>query len=1249
MAPAQGILSGGTDVSVTGERFTDYAGFKIVLAGVPCNRTTVLSSTSAVCVLPAGSNATTGNVTSSFGASGASTPYSYTPPTPPTWTYFSVPTATGAKPVITQVSPSSGPASGGTLVTLSGLNLGVNGADLTELLLGGASCVLSRVWVSSSRVMCTSAAVSAAVSRAPVLATTASGGTGPVSAVFTYTYPPPVLLYANPRVVKAEGGSRVTLRGSYLGATNASSGAGGNASLAVSVGGVRCPLVAWNSETEIVCVTPPQSAMSQPNSTDLPLVAVVAGVASAPLSAGFRYGAECVPTCDWNRACLPSGTCSAACLAGWANPPACTTPLFELVVPSGNLTTNEDGDMLVALAVRMNGASGSVPAKVSFNVAIDNPGEGAWRPKGTEFAIAAGTPLPALAEIVLFGVADGARDGARRWSATISQPDGSLASTYGAPPALAPVRLVNLDTRPRVYDVSPNIVAQIGGKNITVTGAEWDEVPVIRVGNVLVNRSRITLGYASASARLTARSSAGSRGALQAAGSLVRTAVFEAPPQAAPGYYDVTVQNGDGLNAAGSAYYSDDCPTEGQFGRGLECKPCPTGAYCPGGYRIWPLAGYWSPSEDSGFVIACDPAESCLGGQVAPGTAPSVQCAPHYTGERCGECVTGFARIGGFCAECPKKQTISGYIFADCVVWCFFALCCAFVVPRTRLQKVVLGISILQGIAGLGEALTGPSIPMWVLKVYKFLHLFSGDFEFLRPDCGSGAVPWSRHYFASYFYTLSLFVPAVALVAAKYVVARAQERKLQRGGAPAPNPIPPGRLVLAAHAAADPEALAEAMGKLERAVVPTYSSYFYKLRLKRVLLLSIQLLYIPLSAISVETVACIRSSDGSNPFMVTRPWERCWTKGKVPAVILSILTIIFLSIGLPVFQFVTLRRSDAESLTYNVPLMMVWDGVYRSYQPRYRFLWLVEFPISFVIACIKSILRPVRNKAALPVTCVAFAIKLVIAIVIRPFVLLQRNVFYAMNAAFLLIATNLNFYAARVLNEHTTGFAAFFGVMLICALMGAIALMLSVLLPGSRGPPPDIDAGDDDLEKGTGRRRGKDAQDDAATSTSSEPVDLNSSNHNDNAPRRPDRYTQQRGAIAPGAELGSGSSEGGSSGGGSSGSSSSGASPKLVTLADSTADTPPLVRRGASKKRPLFKKGSESPASPPSATKSSDMSSASSASSSSEASSSSVVSFKTSSPSTEGASEEDVSQSDESNDLFSPTHAKKKVDDNELF
>ena len=76
---------------------------------------------------------------------------------------------------------------------------------------------------------------------------------------------------------------------------------------------------------------------------------------------------------------------------------------------------------------------------------------------------------------------------------------------------------------------------------------------------------------------------------------------------------------------------------KGQFGRGNDCTDCPEGATCPGGYRLWAVAGWWTPAEDAGYVGECFPAASCEGGR-------SSACAEGYEGEYCGQCIAGYTR-----------------------------------------------------------------------------------------------------------------------------------------------------------------------------------------------------------------------------------------------------------------------------------------------------------------------------------------------------------------------------------------------------------------------------------------------------------------------------------------------------------------------------------------------------------------------------------------------------------------------------
>lgn len=84
------------------------------------------------------------------------------------------------------------------------------------------------------------------------------------------------------------------------------------------------------------------------------------------------------------------------------------------------------------------------------------------------------------------------------------------------------------------------------------------------------------------------------------------------------------------------------------FGSGDSCRPCPSGATCPGGLRAWPHQGYWSPLESSAAVIPCSEPNAqakCLGWNAALSGA---LCGPGY-------------RQGSFlCSACADQHYLSG-------------------------------------------------------------------------------------------------------------------------------------------------------------------------------------------------------------------------------------------------------------------------------------------------------------------------------------------------------------------------------------------------------------------------------------------------------------------------------------------------------------------------------------------------------------------------------------------------------------
>ena len=81
----------------------------------------------------------------------------------------------GGLPDIKFISPISGPAEGGTLVQMSGANLGNSRGDIIELFIGGCDCLPTLEYYSPNKIMCTT---SAGEGTGPIRIKTKSGGIG---------------------------------------------------------------------------------------------------------------------------------------------------------------------------------------------------------------------------------------------------------------------------------------------------------------------------------------------------------------------------------------------------------------------------------------------------------------------------------------------------------------------------------------------------------------------------------------------------------------------------------------------------------------------------------------------------------------------------------------------------------------------------------------------------------------------------------------------------------------------------------------------------------------------------------------------------------------------------------------------------------------------------------------------------------------------------------------------------------------
>jgi hypothetical protein len=164
VTPSAGPVAGGTKVKLTGARFG--AATRVLFGGQPGSNLHVLSATALTVVAPARDPGTVDvRVVSPYGRSPvvAADRYAYVAP-----------------PTVTNVSPSGGPASGGTVVTIDGTNLGLASA----VWFGGTPA--TDVTVNSSTRLTVTAPAHATGSVDVTVRT--PGGTSATGPADTYTY-----------------------------------------------------------------------------------------------------------------------------------------------------------------------------------------------------------------------------------------------------------------------------------------------------------------------------------------------------------------------------------------------------------------------------------------------------------------------------------------------------------------------------------------------------------------------------------------------------------------------------------------------------------------------------------------------------------------------------------------------------------------------------------------------------------------------------------------------------------------------------------------------------------------------------------------------------------------------------------------------------------------------------------------------------------------------------------------------------
>ncbi len=227
VSPSSGPTGGGNTVTISGTNLSDVNG--VSFGSTAATSFTVVSNTSISAVVPAALAGTVDvTVASPLGASPVAAADQYT--------YVATP------PTVTSLSPSSGPWSGGTVVTITGTNL--NGASAVSF--GGTAAASFQV-LSSTAIRATSPVLNPGV--VDVMVTTRYGTSATSTADQFTAVPAPVVNQITPSLGPTAGGTAVTISGAYL--SNATG---------VFFGGAAAQRFSANADGTLTAVSPPESA-----------------------------------------------------------------------------------------------------------------------------------------------------------------------------------------------------------------------------------------------------------------------------------------------------------------------------------------------------------------------------------------------------------------------------------------------------------------------------------------------------------------------------------------------------------------------------------------------------------------------------------------------------------------------------------------------------------------------------------------------------------------------------------------------------------------------------------------------------------------------------------------------------------------------------------------------------------------------------------------------------------------------------
>ncbi|MGZ4342274.1 MAG: beta strand repeat-containing protein [Solirubrobacteraceae bacterium] len=456
VSPTSGPTTGGTTVTISGTGFTGATG---VSFGGTAATFSVKSSSQISATAPAGAAGTVDiTVTTLGGTSATSTNDQYTYVTPPT---------------VTRVSPSSGPATGGTSVTIAGTDF----TGATAVSFGGTAASTYTV-TSATSITATSPAASGAVD---VTVTIPAGGTSATNPNDVFKYVPSVTS-VSPASGPTAGGTSITINGTgFTGAT------------AVSFGGTAATTYTVNSSSKITATAPAESA----GTVDI-TVTTPGGTSSTGSGDRYTYAnGPTVATISPSSGPTAGGTSVTITGANLAN---ATTVKFGTSVATINSNT---ATQIVAIApagsagavdVTVTTAGGTSPSSAADRytyggqptvssvsptsgptlggTVVTITGTNLANPSAVKFGGSSAAVVTPISPTQITAVSPAGTAGAQ--DVTVTTPGGTSATSSADRFTFVPP--------PAVTGVSPSSGPAAGGPSVTITGTDFTSASAVHFG-----------------------------------------------------------------------------------------------------------------------------------------------------------------------------------------------------------------------------------------------------------------------------------------------------------------------------------------------------------------------------------------------------------------------------------------------------------------------------------------------------------------------------------------------------------------------------------------------------------------------------------------------------------------------------------------------------------------------------------------------------------------------------------------------